>query len=65
MPEQPFPAQLLAECLLSWWADQGRPGIPWKSLPGGVPPAPAQDLDPYGIWIAEVMLQQTQLAVAL
>ena len=24
-----------------------------------------QDLDPYGIWIAEVMLQQTQLAVAL
>ena len=31
----------------------------------GERPAPEQDLDPYGIWIAEVMLQQTQLAVAL
>ena len=38
-------------------------GIPWKQLPGGARPAPEQDLDPYGIWIAEVMLQQTQLAV--
>ena len=36
-----------------------------KQLPGGARPAPEQDLDPYGIWIAEVMLQQTQLAVAL
>ena len=34
-------------------------------MPGGARPAPDQDLDPYGIWIAEVMLQQTQLAVAL
>ena len=31
---------------------------------GGWPEA-AHPLDPYGIWIAEVMLQQTQLAVAL
>jgi len=31
---------------------------------GGWPEADHQ-LDPYGIWIAEVMLQQTQLAVAL
>ena len=28
-------------------------------------PTVAQGLDPYGIWIAEVMLQQTQLAVVL
>ena len=58
-------AEGLATALLAWWELHGRGGIPWKLLPGGVPPAPGQDLDPYGIWIAEVMLQQTQLAVAL
>lgn len=31
----------------------------------GAWPEADQQLDPYGIWIAEVMLQQTQLAVAL
>ena len=65
MPKEPFPAQVLVEDLLAWWAEQGRLGIPWKLSLEGVPPAPEQDLDPYGIWIAEVMLQQTQLAVAL
>ncbi|MGB0277047.1 MAG: 8-oxo-dGTP diphosphatase MutT, partial [Synechococcus sp.] len=43
----------------------GRGEIPWKLLAGGGLPAPDHQLDPYGIWIAEVMLQQTQLAVAL
>ena len=33
--------------------------------PDGNWPAPGDALDPYGIWIAEVMLQQTQLQVAL
>ena len=65
MPKEPFPAQVLVEDLLAWWAEHGRLGISWKLTPEGVPPAPEQDLDPYGIWIAEVMLQQTQLAVAL
>ena len=65
MPKEPFPVQVLVEDLLAWWAEQGRLGIPWKLTPEGVPPAPEQDLDPYGIWIAEVMLRQTQLAVAL
>ena len=55
----------LSTALLTWWERHGRGGIPWKLLPGGGRPAPEQDLDPYGIWIAEVMLQQTQLAVAL
>ena len=55
----------LSTALLVWWDSHGREGIPWKLLPGGVRPAPEQQLDPYGIWIAEVMLQQTQLAVAL
>ena len=56
---------VLSTALLAWWERHGRGGIPWKLLPGGARPAPEQDLDPYGIWIAEVMLQQTQLAVAL
>ena len=56
MPKEPFPAQVLVEDLLAWWAEQGRLGIPWKLSLEGVPPAPEQDLDPYGIWIAEVML---------
>ena len=55
----------LSAALLAWWELHGRGGIPWKLLPGGAAPAPGQDLDPYGIWIAEVMLQQTQLAVVL
>ena len=58
-------AAVLSTALLAWWERHGRVGIPWKLLPSGVPPAPGQHLDPYGIWIAEVMLQQTQLAVAL
>ena len=54
-----------SQTLLAWWDLHGRAGIPWKLLPGGLPPTPEQDLDPYGIWIAEVMLQQTQLSVVL
>ena len=56
---------VLSTALLAWWERHGRGGIPWKQLPGGARPAPEQDLDPYGIWIAEVMLQQTQLQVVL
>ena len=49
-------AAVLSTALLAWWARHGRGGIPWKLLPGGLRPAPEQELDPYGIWIAEVML---------
>ena len=54
-----------SQTLLAWWDLNGRAGIPWKVLPNGEPPGLEQDLDPYGIWIAEVMLQQTQLSVVL
>ncbi|MEY3768170.1 MAG: A/G-specific adenine glycosylase, partial [Cyanobacteriota bacterium] len=61
------PAQLrsLRELLLSWWRQHGRHSIPWKLNPGGGPPEPSDSLDPYPIWVAEVMLQQTQLQVVL
>ena len=45
--------------LLGWWDEHGRHDIPWKQASASGQP------DPYGIWIAEVMLQQTQLQVAL
>ena len=51
--------------LLSWWEVYGRHAIPWKLRPDGTPPADGEALAPYGIWVAEVMLQQTRLPVVL
>ena len=51
--------------MLRWWGSNGRHAIPWKRRSGGSPPADGQPLDPYPIWVAEVMLQQTQLQVVL
>jgi len=55
----------LREPLLAWWQHNGRLNIPWKLNPEGCVPAPGELLDPYPIWVAEVMLQQTQLQVVL
>ena len=40
--------------LLSWYAQDGRHALPWKS-----------PVDPYRIWVSEVMLQQTQVATVI
>ena len=61
----PWTPALLRQQLLRWWQEHGRHDIPWKQAPGGERPAPEQQLDPYPIWVAEVMLQQTQLQVVL
>jgi len=58
-------APLLRQSLLAWWEIHGRHDLPWKQAPGGVPAADGEPLDAYGIWVAEVMLQQTRLPVAL
>ena len=61
-------APATAAALLGWWETNGRRDRaqkPWMFTPVGCWPTAAEDLDPYGIWIAEVMLQQTQLAVVL
>jgi A/G-specific adenine glycosylase len=42
--------------LLSWW-DAGHRDLPWRY--------PQDAADPYRVWIAEVMLQQTQVAVVV
>ena len=54
-----MPTGPLCALLLAWWDEHGRHDIPWKQATASGRP------DPYGIWVAEVMLQQTQLQVAL
>ena len=57
-------ASTMARTLLAWWEINGRRDRaqkPWMFTAAGRWPTAAQDLDPYGIWIAEVMLQQTPL----
>jgi A/G-specific adenine glycosylase len=55
----------LRQPLLSWWEEHGRHSIPWKLSADGSQPGTGESLDPFAIWCAEVMLQQTQLQVAL
>ncbi|MEB3333122.1 MAG: 8-oxo-dGTP diphosphatase MutT [Synechococcaceae cyanobacterium] len=55
----------LRRLLLAWWELNGRHAIPWKLRPDGSRPADGEAVDPYGVLVAEVMLQQTQLAVVL
>ena len=55
----------LVSSLLSWWARHGRHDLPWRLLPDGRQPGPDDLLPVYPVWVAEVMLQQTQLSVAL
>ncbi len=51
--------------MLTWFQDNGRHSIPWKLTAEGTVPTPNECLPVYPIWVAEVMLQQTQLKVAL
>lgn len=43
----------IAPLLLIWW-DAGHADLPWRGTH-----------DPYGIWVAEIMLQQTQIATVI
>jgi len=45
----PFAARLLA-----WWDEHGRHDLPWQ-----------HPRTPYRVWVAEIMLQQTQVATAI
>ena len=58
----------LSRSLLVWWERHGRRDSaqkPWMFTADQRWPQPDEVLSPYGIWIAEVMLQQTQLQVVL
>lgn len=60
-----FQVPKLRQQLLGWWELQGRHTIPWKLTADGRRPADGEELDPYPVFVAEVMLQQTQLQVVL
>ena len=58
----------LSQSLLVWWEVHGRkdPALkPWMFTKDGRWPEPHEHLNVLECWIAEVMLQQTQLAVVL
>ena len=49
----------MTRALLAWWDRHGRKDPaqkPWMFTHAGCWPSAVDDLDPYGIWIAEVML---------
>lgn len=48
----PRPAALLT------WYDRHRRVLPWRAAPGATP-------DPYRVWLAEIMLQQTTVAAVI
>ncbi|WPL15135.1 A/G-specific adenine glycosylase [Thiorhodovibrio winogradskyi] len=43
-----------ADCVLQWFACHGRKDLPWQLAP-----------TPYRVWVSEIMLQQTQVAVVI
>ena len=42
---------VITQALLAWY-DRHRRDLPWRAKPG-------QTADPYGVWLSEIMLQQT------
>ena len=61
-------APLMRQQLLDWWEVHGRRRIdqkPWMFTPDGRWPDPGEELCVLECWVAEVMLQQTQLRVVL
>ena len=48
-PHAPF-----AQSVLTWYAKFGRKNLPWQ-----------QHKTLYGVWLSEVMLQQTQVATVI
>ncbi len=57
--------QDIQNSLLKWFRANGRYWIPWKLKKDGSIPQLGESISPYEIWIAEVMLQQTQLRVVI
>ena len=57
--------QNIQNSLLEWFRTNGRYWIPWKLKKDGSIPHSGESISPYQIWIAEVMLQQTQLQVVV
>ena len=43
-----------ANSLLAWFDVHGRKDLPWQT-----------NINPYGVWVSEIMLQQTQVATVI
>ena len=52
MPSREVPLSLLHERVNAWYAESGRKELPWR----------APDASPWGVFLSEVMSQQTPLA---
>lgn len=48
----------IADALLAWYDAHAR-DLPWRSPPGAPP------MDPYRVWLSEIMLQQTTVAAVI
>ena len=53
-PAQSDPNQPFAKAVLTWFSQYGRKHLPWQ-----------QNKTLYGVWLSEVMLQQTQVATVI
>ena len=53
------------QILFEWFGVFGRHYIPWKLKLDGSAPVSGEFISPYKIWVAEVMLQQTQLKTVI
>jgi A/G-specific adenine glycosylase len=47
-------AERFSQALLTWFIGHGRHDLPWQ-----------RDVTPYRVWVSEIMLQQTQVAVVV
>lgn len=52
-----LPAAAIAKALLAWY-DRNRRELPWRTPPGQPP-------DAYGVWLSEIMLQQTTVKAVI
>ena len=43
-----------AQAIIAWQKQHGRHHLPWQNT-----------VDPYAIWVSEIMLQQTQVAAVI
>ena len=47
-------AEQFSTAVLDWFDRHGRHDLPWQ-----------QDINPYRVWVSEIMLQQTQVAAVV
>lgn len=53
----PLPASAIAKALLAWY-DRAHRALPWRAAAG-------KTSDPYGVWLSEIMLQQTTVKAVI